>query len=384
LNRALTNISEDNAAAPSGSTASFNLQIDPAKSFDLWIRSKDAPLAVTPEAYVAATLLPAMKAGADLILDEPLDPIFAENVSTIQDIFTTWYPELHRVQIRADLASTESRGSDSGKTAAFFTGGVDSFYTLLKHEDEIDTLIYVHGFDVAIEDKPLRQQVSEMLHQVGNFFNKEVLEIETNMRDFSNLQAHWGQYHGAALATIALCLQDRIDHIHIPSSLSYNNLKPWGSSPLLDPLWSTEALTITHDGCEADRLAKCGVVAKSRTALSHLRVCWENRNNAYNCGRCEKCLRTMVQLLAAGGLERCTTFEQPLDPARLREVPKVWDKAYHYTPARDALDEKGIAPDVIQAIDAALQGPGVLQRVYRRTYKQARWVYHRINDWLGS
>ena len=324
-----------------------------------------------------------MKAGADIVIDEPLDSTFAENLTTIQDIYATWYDDAERIAVRGPTVAPPPAPNPK-YTATFFSGGVDSFYTLLKHKEEIDALVYVHGFDVKLSDSKLRAQVSDMLHRVGEAFGKEVIEVETNLRDFSDFHVDWGQYHGAGLATVALSLQDRVDHIHIASSLPYNNLKPWGSSPVLDPLWSTGKLEIIHDGCEADRLAKCEVVSQSETALSHLRVCWENRNNAYNCGRCEKCLRSMVQLLATDGLDRCTRFEQPLDPARLRRLHEVREKSYHYGPARDALDEKRIAPDVVQAIDAALQEPSILQRMYQQVYKQARWVYHRVRARLSN
>lgn len=347
------------------------------------MRSKHTHLVTSPEAYVAATLLPAMKASADLVLDETIDPTFAENLRTIQDIYASWFAGAERIAVTAPTTASPSL-PPSNRTATFFSGGVDSFYTLLKHEDAINALVYVHGFDVDFDAMPLRQQVSDMLWGVADHFGKTVIEIETNLRAFSDPRAGWGKYHGAALASIALALRQSIDRIFIPSSFPYSNLKPWGSSPLLDPRWSTEQLEIIHDGCEADRLSKCQRVAESDVALQHLRVCWENRNEAYNCGRCEKCLRTMVQLLAASGLERCTTFEHPLDPALLRKLPTVREKAYRYKPARDALELKGMAPHVVHAIDAALRGPSVFQRAYHHAYKRARSVYHRMYDTLGA
>ena len=380
----MIDIPEPTPTQPPSTALLFQIDTGPFDPFTLWMRSETACLTASPEAYVAATLLPAMTVGASSITPPgPLDPMFADNLRTIQDIFTTWYPDLGRVDVQSKH-STKAASPSSCKTATFFTGGVDSFYTLLKHEQDIDILIYVHGLDVTLDNTPLRKQVSDMLHEVGAHFGKEVIEVETNLRDFSDRHSRWERYHGAALATIALTLQRGLDRIFIPSSRSYSNLKPWGSSPLLDPLWSTEQLKIIHDGCEADRLAKCRGIAHSAFALSHLRVCWENRNNAYNCGRCEKCLRTMVQLLAAGGLDRCTTFKQPLDPALMRKLPTIREKAYRYRPARDALDEKDMAPHVVQAIDAALQGPSLFQRAYQRAYKRARWVYHRVYDTLGA
>src|SRR5262249_59102310 len=55
-------------------------------------------------------------------------------------------------------------------------------------------------------------------------------------------------------------------------------------------------------------------------APGSLRVCWENPDGAYNCGRCEKCLRTMINLLIAGALDRCPTFPLPLDPVRVADL----------------------------------------------------------------
>ena len=75
-------------------------------------------------------------------------------------------------------------------------------------------------------------------------------------------------------------------------------------------------LEIVHDGCEADRPQKMAVVARSSTALEHLRVC--NKQSAgYNCGHCEKCLRTMVNLRLVDALGRCPTLPGVLDLRRV-------------------------------------------------------------------
>ena len=95
---------------------------------------------------------------------------------------------------------------------------------------------------------------------------------------------------------------------------------PWGSHPLLDPLWSTEDIEFTHDGCEALRSAKIKAIARAPLALSTLRVCWANEQAEYNCGRCEKCLRTMIALHVVGALDRCTTFNQPLSVTAVRRM----------------------------------------------------------------
>jgi hypothetical protein len=40
---------------------------------------------------------------------------------------------------------------------------MDSFYMLLKHRAEITHIIFVHGFDIDLEDRELRAQASRML-----------------------------------------------------------------------------------------------------------------------------------------------------------------------------------------------------------------------------
>jgi hypothetical protein len=65
---------------------------------------------------------------------------------------------------------------------------------------------------------------------------------------------------------------------------------------------------------------KVGAIARHQVALDWLRVCWRNPKGAYNCGRCEKCLRTMISLHAAGAAGRCRTLPGQPDP---RDVARM-------------------------------------------------------------
>jgi hypothetical protein len=58
-------------------------------------------------------------------------------------------------------------------------------------------------------------------------------------------------------------------------------------------------------------------VAASDEALATLRVCTKLPQGLVNCGHCEKCIRTMLSLLAVGALERCPTFGATLEPRRI-------------------------------------------------------------------
>lgn len=365
------------------SEVSFYLRLGAQEPFELEIDSSREVLAAAPEAQIAAALLPAMQEGADVRVDDAIDPVFADSLATIQDIYATWYDEAERITVQ--VPEEESAHSTEGeRTATFFTGGVDSFYTLLKHETEIDTLVFIHGFDIALDDTSLRWHVSKMLYEVAEHFGKDVIEVETNLRDFSDSRVSWERYHGAALAVIALTLKRSVEKIFIPSSRPYDLLKPWGSSPLLDPLWSTRQIEFVHDGCEANRMEKCDRLAENDVALETLRVCWENRSGAYNCGRCEKCVRTMVQLLAAGALDRCTTFSEPLDPSRIQDFPAVRNRSFRYVPPLRRLEADDRAPSVRDAIREGLKEPSMIESAIQIAEGKWRTAWHHFNSGMQS
>jgi hypothetical protein len=70
-------------------------------------------------------------------------------------------------------------------------------------------------------------------------------------------------------------------------------------------------------------------VGRSPVALDHLRVCWDEYGENYNCGRCPKCLRTMMSLYLTGTLDRSGTFEHTLDLDRIREID-VYNRLTRY------------------------------------------------------
>jgi hypothetical protein len=85
-------------------------------------------------------------------------------------------------------------------------------------------------------------------------------------------------------------------------------LKPWGSSPLLDPYYSSAHFRIHHHGSNMSRLEKTALVANWPAGLNNLRVCQESLSGRTNCGTCEKCIRVMTTLVALGKLKDCEAF----------------------------------------------------------------------------
>ena len=262
-------------------------------------------------------LLPiAMEQRTDLRLPESIDPVALKNVKLAQSVLSKWYPDLARVAIAAGTGGPSLNESGNG-LACFFSGGVDSFYSVLSIP-QITHLIFVSGFDIDVDDTALIDTALQPVRHAAEELGKTLVEVRTNLRRFSNDRSDWGtRYHGAALATVAHLLTRHIDRVVIPASFTTAQLFPWGSHPDLDPLWSSSSLSVLHHGCDTSRTDKIAALTDSPIAMRYLRVCWENRNGSYNCGKCEKCLRTMVSLEAAGGLLRCATLPDKVSTFRL-------------------------------------------------------------------
>jgi hypothetical protein len=88
--------------------------------------------------------------------------------------------------------------------------------------------------------------------------------------------------------------------------------------------------------------------------MEWLRVCYKNPNGIYNCGRCEKCMRTMIALRAVGAQGRCKTLPNDLD---LEEVANMHIPEHSIVARRNnlkALKRLGTDPELAQAFSEAI------------------------------
>lgn len=279
-----------------------------------------APVAPAAEPLLAAGLLLAMRRGEPLVVPGDVSPRLLEGVARIQEIFHAWDPRFRLVAVTGSPARDRPRWHRPRGVGCFFSGGVDSFYTALKHGDRIGALVFCEGWDPPLGDTARRARARTAVRAAAAALGKPLVEVVTNLAAVSAPLVRWRYYHGPVLAAIALLLTPGFDRVLVPASHSYADLHPLGSHPLVDPLWSTEDLELVHDGAEATRSQRVARIAQSPLALRWLRVCWEGPDGAQNCGACEKCIRTMVALRLAGALERCPTFTGPLDLDRVARL----------------------------------------------------------------
>ncbi|MGH2773295.1 MAG: hypothetical protein ACRDIU_09195 [Actinomycetota bacterium] len=327
-------------------------------SLEVWYRST-TPICPTPEdAFLIAFLVPAMRKEEFLRSEAPVSPKLLSNLDQAQQMLHGWsesgWPgvtnrqRLRTVRIEAEPRSAFEPRADA--TAAFFTAGVDSFYTALRHIDEIDALVYVHGFDVMREQAEELQAASEFVESAAGALGKPLVKVVTNLHDVTPGFVSWGPVHGAALGSVASVLAGTYGRMYVPSSMTIGDAgTPWGSHPHLDPLWSTEDVEIVYDADDNDRYEKLRFIAGNPAARAHLRVCLESPSGGGNCGCCEKCLRTMVNLHIAGELESFSSF-----PALASENLK-----FHYPPRIPLVTWRPIWAKLLKRLEQTSRDPAL-------------------------
>ncbi len=302
-----------------------NVAVIPEFTVRFDIHAEIEPPEALGDAWLAGLLLPAMFAGETLEVRAPVSHRLVRTSREVQRIFHAWYPALlSEVDVVTPKIVQTGRCNDSGPAACFFSGGVDSWYSFNKNRPQISALLTVKGFDLPFADEKIWPELVRANREIADEAGVDLIAIETDIRDRVDPgmgcfrrryegSDFWGDcFHGACLNAAGLLLQKRFSRIFIASSLPYWRLRPWGSHPLLDCLWSNGSLEFVHDGSEASRMDKVREICKVPSALQHLRVCPTYFQGRYNCGRCEKCRRTMLALRVFGVDEKRLNFDQPL------------------------------------------------------------------------
>jgi hypothetical protein len=184
----------------------------------------------------------------------------------------------------------------------FFTGGVDSFFSALHFDataergQKVDDLIYVWGYDIPLTKRAAFDGKLAALTRVAVRLGKTVTPVITNLRQTKIGQVNWAIFmHGQALGAAGLLLAPKLKTILVSSSQSPEDMRPCGTHRLTTRRMSARTLQFVDYGSDFRRYAKTAFIANSQVALENLHVCWVGQNDT-NCGRCEKCCRTLLAL----------------------------------------------------------------------------------------
>lgn len=284
-------------------------------------------LSCNPHAFLVGCIVPAMHYGEKRVfIDAEICPQLREGLMTAMSLLRHWFydPERELVRIEAKTRSGLPTPRIPERAGFFFSGGIDSFATLRanrldfppEHPWSIKDGLLVYGLELDAPES--FEHVMHSLARVAQEVGITLIPVYTNLylnyrqKDAESNFSFWAdELEGAVFSAIAHAFTQRFSVVSIASSFDIPNLHPHGSHPLLDPNYSSSDLLIRHDGIALSRLEKTKLVADWKIALQHLRVCnvyKRYRPDRLNCGECEKCVRTMLALLALGVLDQTHAF----------------------------------------------------------------------------
>jgi hypothetical protein len=273
-------------------------------------------ISTTGNPWLSCLLPLAMKLGEPLKLCRPVDRVKMKNALELMRVWKLWYPELHIIAIEAPVIEEEPLSTQKN-TAAFFSGGVDSFFTVLSHEHlvpgtkpAIDDLIIVWGMDISLKNRNEFQRVRADYQRIAGSMKKNLVDIATNLRETRLESTGWGKlYFGSAFCSCALMLEKRYQHLLFSAGgEDYNSFWRWGSYPFTDHLFSTSQTRFQIDGIGYNRLDRLKYISQFEVVQKNLRVCYVSKTDK-NCCDCEKCYRTMLMLELLNCLGKFESFE---------------------------------------------------------------------------
>lgn len=310
-------------------TVSITIENHDRSRTRLWYRVPSqytSLLSSSCDPFVVATLMLAMSQSADVIVHGEASPSLLQNLEEFQAAWVCWCPQKYRkIEITAEVEREQLITVPEEKAIAAFSGGVDSCFTVFRHKTgragrlsrNLQAGLMVHGFDIPLAQEQMFERAAEKSKAMLASLGIELIPMTTNFRE---LGQDWEDVFGAAVASTLMLLRGGYTVGLLPSSYTYQSLfLPWGSNPLTDPLLSSSVFQIIHDGIAFKRIEKIRELTHFPAALQELRVCWEGEQLDRNCGRCEKCIRTILGFRVMGiGLPSC--FEQDVTERQILDI----------------------------------------------------------------
>ncbi|HET9796302.1 MAG TPA: hypothetical protein VFS34_17810 [Thermoanaerobaculia bacterium] len=324
-----------------------------------------------------------------LLVEGTLCPRLRDGLAAAVALLANWFGTGSSPVIEASGGPAPRFPADPPRAAVFLSGGLDSLFSIARNRDRYPAghpasfrdAIVLDGYIFAPADPSRRSEdywrrTRRATSALARAANLEPIFVRTNLRILDEGFTFFAaKYHSAALAAVAHLLSRRISSASIAADLDVAKLRPWGSHPVLDPLYSGSALAILHEGIEASRIEKAARIAAWPEGLASLMVCTQGplESGSLNCGRCEKCLRTLAALgPSAAGAAR---FERAdVTPAILDEVDPglhAWAVAGFWGDLAETFRARG-------RDDLAAAAAGLV----RRARTAERWGLHR--GWKGA
>jgi hypothetical protein len=277
--------------------------------------------------FVAVALAQlAAAAGRDLVIDGPVSRAQLEALDEYLQIWSVWRPDrFARVELRATDEIDHPPAPGRAGAAMGFSGGVDASFALAAHSTgalgrlsrSVALGVLVVGWDLRHGDDAAAARARASAERSLAAYGVRPVTVATNWQQefcagwflsfaaglLATLHTFSGQYDAAVLAT---------DH----NARQELGMPPYGAHLMINHLLGTSWFPVVSTGATHRRIDRVAVLGEHPTLLAGLRVCYQEDAGGRNCGHCEKCIRTQLELRATG-VAVPETFAATMTPADL-------------------------------------------------------------------
>lgn len=231
------------------------------------------------------------------------------------------YSELHNTHLGGVFVPSVIITNEIKKSSDYlllFGGGVDCHSSLLRSKLQISGLVNIYGWLKSLEeennvdssDKTHTKEVSDRFgiksyHVRSNFASQfDLSEIDKRYCNNINTSYWYGFLHSMAFLSISTTIAwiNDISNLMIASSFTKDRANVHCGSYITTDYefrFATSGKTI-HDGFELSRQQKVQIIADFQRHTNKPYFFQACSFNDHNCCKCEKCFRTIIELIAEG------------------------------------------------------------------------------------
>lgn len=286
----------------------------------------DIPNSILAIPFVA-NVVPLIWITDSTIVIKELDKSFYVCLNNIKNAYQNMFPNVKLMGSIVVDKIVDNTYIPRLEAASLFSGGLDALTTFIRIKDKKPLLVTEYGWhEDDIESSNVWDADKEHVINFAKDNGLENILIQSNYgtfiiagnvdHDFRNkLEDTWwhGLHHGLAIisAAIPIAFKLKIKCIYIASSNSPLYQVTCASDPTVDDEIKYASGEVFHDGYELTRQDKVKVVVdhySTNKESVNIRVCFKNEEN---CCKCEKCLRTIMGIIAEGKDPREYGFNIP-------------------------------------------------------------------------
>ena len=250
---------------------------------------------------------------------DKIDKDFYESIDGIRSAYKKLFPKGNwKGRIIAKQIVDLNSHAKIGNTSMFYSGGVNSTQSAILHKKEQPDFIFVYGSDVLQDNTKGINITKKFLVENSKIFDSKLETASSNFRLYLNENALTTKYrsilpvswwhdvqHGVALVghVAPLAFANNYATHYFPANNKDTDII--ATNPMIIEGFKFCGCKVVYEGNKYRRIDKINDIVEykkvSKVKELKLRVCFTEEKDSINCSSCEKCYRTICEILACKG-----------------------------------------------------------------------------------